>query len=417
MVLAVIALLRATGCLSFQFHFKRFSITRRMTTRNRGLSFMSQGRKGSTDGWDGNDTWYECIEDDVGGLLDYPRVAFQAAVPLLAGLDAAEAGFHDPRLLRLTKLQGNSMPHQAKEDRPDGISRATWSPANASDLMVRQGPDYPSTGLKEASMPAMYRCTGCDTVKAGCMIKDPLPRLGPLPAGGQGWHKGLGIPRAVIFNCQFPLEEGPKMFGEHPADDAGTSVIVQFVATDEVIRVAGLEAKAKESGRDGPSAADEPIIPAVRLLRDLFARGTVELPDGQKPGFHASGAMKCIGMVEDLEDVELPRLLKPPCVRNNGKPVLLTNFGSMNRDESGEWMCIDFDIRGMTWLTRSLLCKLRHRFREVSVHAAFVIQGTKDDELPEVVLGSLRIHGMDVDRAAWINDPRAPPGSQPPEVV
>lgn len=201
------------------------------------------------------------------------------------------------------------------------------------------------------------------------------------------------------------------MLGKHPAHDHGTSVLPQFVVSEELIRVAALDARAKAGEALGEDS--EPILPAVRLLKDLFSRGSLDLAGGQKPGFRSSGALKAIGWVENLEDIELPRLLKPTVARYNGTPILLTTLGTMHRDASGEWMCIDLDFRMFTWLSRSLLFKLRKRFKEVSVHVAFVIQGTQDHELPEVVLGDFRIHGMDIEQTAWVDDPPFPAQRKP----
>jgi len=375
---------------------------------------MRKSRRYSVTPAEGGETWYECIEEAVGIAVDYPRFSIHAAVPLLYGtesnpdlpvVDAANKG-------TIKELRGQTVPKMEKEDRPEGVSNTNWSPATAADLNVRCGPDYPATGAKEPSEPALYECCGCDTAQAGIRIDAPIPRLGPLPAGGDGWSKDLGIPRCVVFNCQFPLQEGPKLFGEHPVEDAGTSVVAQFVATPEVLRVARLIVDAQAAGKDPPSASEEPTAPAVKLLQELFARGTLDLPKGAKTGFYASGALKSIGWIEDLEDLPLPKLLKPTIVRYNGKPMLLGCMGKMHRDQTGEWMCVDFDIRGTRWLSRSALVQLREKFRTVSVCCGFVIQGTADEELPEVVLACLRLHGMDIEHGTWIEDPNAPAGKR-----
>lgn len=409
-VLAIIALYRAAIASKWSFYVWRRRFRNIDVRRASGMS-LSQSLRASLALSDPEEiTWYECIEDGVGDFLG------QLAVPLLS--PPVKIDKTNPSNMRLTRLCGDSCPQIRSEDRAEDECRTSWSAANAADLAVRCGPDYVRQGRKEPSAPAMYECVSCEAVRAGCIIENPIPRLGPLPAGGAGWHKGLGIPRVLTVNGQNPWEEGPKMFGVHPVEDGGSSLMGTFVVTAEVIRVAALDFKAKQSGGDPPDPSDEPILPAVRLLQELYARGTLELPlpKGQKVGFSTAGALKAIGFIEDFQQVEgIPSLLRPAIGKNNGKPALLTNFAKMFKDESGadEWMCIDFDIRKMTWLSRSLLAKLRHRLKEINLHEAFLIQGTKDHELPEVVLANVLFHGVDIINTPWIDDPAAPPGSSP----
>lgn len=401
-MLTVMTMLWCVGCLYCRLPFGR----RRMYRLN------------SSNSIDG-ETWYDAIEDGLGGLADYPRFAAHYASEAIVPLLATEAGVEPsskPRRARLSRLTGKSLPRLAPEERenqvlPEGeFHPPSWSEANAGDLCVRQGPNYPKTGNKEPSLPALYTAVGVDTVRGGTRIDDPIPRLGPLPPS-ERWHRETLVPRCVIVNCQIPFQEGPKLYGQHPAEDAGASIVAQFTATPELLRVASAEARGTYNG----DAAKEPILPAVRLLQRLFKKGSFEQEKGEKVGFHSSCTVKAIGWVENIGEVPLPAMLRPTIERFNGKPVLLSIAGHMQVDPNGEWMSFDFDVRTFRWFSRSMLCRLRGLFRTVSVHCAFVIQGTLDEELPEVVLGSVRIHAMDLDGSAWIEDPRAPPDSLPPE--
>jgi len=176
------------------------------------------------------------------------------------------------------------------------------------------------------------------------------------------------------------------------------------VASPDLLRVA-----AADVGLEGADLGStlEAYLPAVRLLRRFVERGSLELGRGERGGAYSSCTLKCIGWVENLDEVELPRILRPSVERYNGKPVLLTGFGRMHMDPKGEWMEIDIDVRKFSWPTRSIVCRLREKLREVTVHMAWVIQGTEDDELPEVVLASMRVHNADLDRGFWVEDPRA----------
>merc|ERR1740121_416735 len=101
---------------------------------------------------EGGETWYDCIEEGVGLAMDYPRFSIHdSLVPLLfgqEGQDMTHAGSEKQGPVQ--QLLGQTVPRMEKEDRPDGF-KPTWSPADAAEFEVRQGPNYPSTGLKEAS--------------------------------------------------------------------------------------------------------------------------------------------------------------------------------------------------------------------------------------------------------------------------
>lgn len=371
------------------------------------------------------ETWYECFEEGAVSVVQYPlTIAHHMSLrtPLL--LEGAGSGAATPTAraisgarMRLRELVGESLPKLAPEERGElpaqGYHYPSWSFGDASNLHVRVGPSYPSTGNKKPSLAALYDVVGADIVSAGCRLEYPVPRLGRIPPGAHDWDPSTKVPRVIIINCQMPLQEGPKLFGDHPEDDAGTSIVVHCVATPELLRVAREEVAREARGEPRLDSEQEPTLPAVRLLQGLFERGKLAL-DG-KVGFYSTGALKCIGWIEGIEDIDLPALLRPSIERYNGKPLLLPHYGDMKADPQGEWMAIDFDVRKCTWVSKSALVKLRDRFRYISVQAAFVIQGTKDEELPEVVLASLRIHSMDLENAAWIDDPNAPPGSMPPE--
>jgi len=299
-------------------------------------------------------------------------------------------------------LRGVSLPRLAPEERqgpeplPGEFHEASWSPGDARALRVRLGPGYLRTGAKAPSRPQLYDTVGVDVVTANCRIDEVVPRLCPLPQGGEAWHPGCGLPRVLVFNCQMPFESGPKLWGPHPESDHGVSVVCQFTASPELLRVASLAAPPKA----------EPILPAVRLLQRFVRQGTMDYT-GDKRGAQSSGTLKLIGWVEELESVELPALLRPTVEKYNGKPVLLTGTGKIFQDPSGEWMEIDFDVRDFSWVTKSFLVNLRHKLKGISAQVAAVIQGTEDDELPEVVLATLRFHALDLLAGAWLHDPRA----------
>mmetsp|Transcript_60803 Transcript_60803/g.133051 ORF Transcript_60803/g.133051 Transcript_60803/m.133051 type:complete len:420 (-) Transcript_60803:198-1457(-) len=359
--------------------------------RHRSSSFRQTLSRLSHD-----ETWYDALEDFLPATAEVVDYASRA-VPLLLDhshqeLDGHGAGPNGAR--RLNQLLGRSLPKSLPDLPP--VSRC-WSPGDASKVKVRVGPNYLSNGYKDMSLPALYECVGVDVVSAACRIDEAIPRLGPIPAGAESWSSTSRVPRALVVNCQLPFQEGPKLFGQHPPEDAGVSVIIHFVATPDLLKLA-----------TGQGEASDDRLPAVRILQDLMDRKTLDLPNGEKPGNSSVGVMKAIGQVEDLAQVDLPRYLRSSVERYNGKPILLSGCCKMFPSENGEFAEVDFDVRTFSWPTKSALCKLRDRMRSVTAHMAFVLQGTADEDLPEVVLADVRLHNVDLDQGAWIDDPRAP---------
>lgn len=370
------------------------------STRRRISGILGRALSGTLDE---GEIWYDALEEQFPGPAAVVDFASRAGPWLLCGKAGSGVDGASPTSrLRLHKICGTSVPMVAPEEASSDCP--SWSHGDSRNFKVRRGPDYPTNGFKDASSPALYTCVGMDVVAAGCLIEQAIPRLGPLPAGGEGWHVGLRVPRVLIINCQLPFQEGPKLFGAHPEDDGGVSVVMQYVASPELIKLAS---------SNGEAPAGDPDFaerwPAVRLLQGFFKRGGLELPNKERTSNNSAGALKAIGWMENLAEVQMPRLARGPVEKYNAKPVLLSeHYAKLFTDPNGEYMEIDFDIRKFSWPTRRALCSLRDKSKEMTGQVGFVLQGAEDEDLPEVLLSLLRVQGIDLNRSAWIIDPRAP---------
>lgn len=263
----------------------------------------------------------------------------------------------------------------------------SWSPSPPGGVELRVGPNYLRNKAKAPSNPSLYDVVGVDLLAGDRRLDRVVPRMcQPPEREPPGWDENLGIPRYIVINCQIPRQEGPKLFGSHPEEDTGVSLILHAVPSPEVLRVARLL-------RQGlpPGEAPPPIANAVRMLKLIVARGDV----GRSTGSACSGTLKVIGWVENLEKMELPALLKPTVLKYNGKPVLLTDPVDYSMSGTGDWVELDLDLRKFAWISKSVLCKLQGRLKDEICQLAFTFQGTTDEELPEVVLMAVRLHNMD----------------------
>jgi hypothetical protein len=78
-----------------------------------------------------------------------------------------------------------------------------------------------------------------------------------------------------------------------------------------------------------------------------------------------------------------------------GAPASIANRG-MPADQTSSYpfVEIDFDVRRWALLARTTLVQLKDRVRDLPIKLAFMVEGTKDDELPERVLGCLSLSGL-----------------------
>lgn len=296
---------------------------------------------------------------------------------------------------------------------PAGPGMPTWQPTDGTGLKVRVGPEYWRNGLKDYSEPSMYTCIGVDLVRSNCKINEVYGRLANPPppeveAGDQAagtiqWTPEVGLPRVILVVAQMPYEVGPKMamFGPHPAWDYGCSVIATFVIAPETLR----ECQEVKEGHREES-------PSLRLLRRFVELGRTDSDGKGGPlGVNKASATSClfkgIGLAENVDACGVPRVMAPTVRQFNGKPALITKSAKCRQDPmgNGEWMEIDLDVRKWSWLARSMLVNLYEKMVMASVHIGFTIQGCKDDELPERILGSFRLNNPDFLAATYINVP------------
>jgi len=292
---------------------------------------------------------------------------------------------HIYRLNRLITGQlGNLLPVPA-----DSYS---WSVGDGLGFQVRNScrngrvQKIPSEG-------SMYECISVDIVKSGCKISEVLHRLVQVPpqAVGTGsnetWWPGCPLPRVLCIVGQIPYDRGPTLFGEHPANDHGCSIITLYHIKPATMRLL----------RSGERTA------AVSLFAKYVSGGTTHLIGGNR----TSGLFKAIAVAGNVEAIGVPRVLLPTVRNFNGKPCLITQSGTVFRDASGEWLEVNVDIRCFCSLARNMLVSLRDLLPRTSVHCGFTIQGCEDHELPEGIVADVWLHNVDlISDARPIDDPR-----------
>lgn len=255
-------------------------------------------------------------------------------------------------------------------------TKTCWWECDATCFDVRNI-RYKTTKEKVPSAPAIYDCVGMDIIRDSKKIDSLMSRLDrPLPESPSDfppWDASWGIPRVLCVNAQLPYQSG-YMFGGHPEDDGGFSVVNYFVLSRQ-----SCELLAKGQG-----------TPAMMLWRRLVEEGV-----SSKEGI----SFKAVGRIEDLEGYEIPKSFHG----FNNKPALVTNSAKVVQSLLPEVVEVDFDVRQWVYLARSTLARYHQRAKDVEFNAAYLVEGKSDDELPEQVLGCMTIWSMDILSARWVS--------------
>lgn len=271
---------------------------------------------------------------------------------------------------------GPSLPFGEQPPRP--VPVPFWLGCDASVFDVRNI-RYRATREKVSSDFALYDCVGSDLIRDRRRIDALVERL-PAEAGlprslprAVEWSPAWGVPRVLVVNCQLPYKAGWLM-GAHPEDDGGLSVCSYFTLSG---RASGLLA----AGR---------ATPALGLWRRFVEEGV-----STKEGI----SFKVVGRVEDLEKYEVPESFH----RFNNKPVLLTKSSRVISSRLPEVIEIDYDVRGWVYPARTALANYHHRAAEAELEIGYLVEGKSDEELPEQILGCLKLYAMDITQAKWVD--------------
>jgi len=339
------------------------------------------------------DTFYDCQEGD--STKDYLFTRPVRKLSVYGGLGLNWSG----RLRRPNVAAGPVLPggggvlgstipecRHADAARVRGLGAIHWSKGDGSGFMVRsRGNDGHRNTQKEPSVGAFYECVSVDILRAGRRIGRVIGELTGIQSQGPWEH---ALPRVLCINVQLPYR-APYPFRPHPRDDHGCSLVAMWRIKGETLDMLSRDAQ------------DQPV--ALRLFKDFIRGGTTDLPN---PGPRTAGLLKAIARVENADEVAkgIPWPLKSTALRQNGKPTLLTQSGSVFKDSAnnGEWVEIGIDVRRFCVPARQALVQLRDHLRTTSVHIGFLIQNVGGSG-PEGIVCDVHLHCMDiVENPTWV---------------
>lgn len=138
--------------------------------------------------------------------------------------------------------------------------------------------------------------------------------------------------------------------------------------------------------------------PSVRLLERFCAEAETNPTIFNR--------FKAVGMLRNFEKAGMPGLLKG----YNGKPVLVRNRavvkgGSGRLFRGPNHVQLEVNIRTWPYVARSGLNTLFGNSRRCDLDVGFTLEGREDAELPEVLLGHVRIARMDLNDVQTVEFP------------
>jgi len=244
-----------------------------------------------------------------------------------------------------------------------------WSTTDGTEFKVRKGPEYKKNREKACSSRALYTCVGADLVTSGDVISDLYKTVS---FGSVSMPDAKDLPSLIITNCQLPMA-GLFSFGK----DCGISKVSYNVINPEIAALVGTSQEPRQ----------------LKLLRRMIEKGYSD----------TSLAWKAIGRVDDSLLENLPQVLH----KFNGKPALVTESGTLTSGvlpNGRKFLEIDIDIRKWSLVARTTFSQTKDLGKSLTLHIAFLIQGTEDDELPEQIICASLLHNADSELAMEIEN-------------
>lgn len=250
-------------------------------------------------------------------------------------------------------------------------SHCYWN-LKPSEFNLRIGPNYKKNKRKGPSIEALYDIVAVDFVRAASVLNQSsdgftppsIPGITDLPSTG---HKY--VPPMLVFNTWLPDEE-PSVF-QKKLDGPSFVCVMYYVITQDTL----------DQLKDLSKAS-----PAVQLFAEWCEKAEHD--------YEFRSRLKFMGAVEDIEKTGIPSFISV----KNGKPVLIKQSGRFTRYPN----YIEMSVNVWCWsfIAKKALITLMPKFPNLVVNVGITIEGRKDEELPETLLGGCRLMRLDPNKVA-----------------
>jgi len=335
---------------------------------------------------------------------------------------------------------------------PQEMPEQTWCNTDGTTFDTRVGPGYSSNKRKEPSKQCIYECVAIDLFSTDAKISH-VARLMELPgdklddSGNDGY-----LPRTFVVNCQIPNYACENaIWGVCAGDGVGYSLVFYFCLSAygrEVVarrgrlisaadsedsdlygtldgsshstprhskpgsrrgsnsgnsQAAAAAAAAASAGssssatpsppyeKDNPACFTshaEPSDAAVRLLHNFTL---------SEEGSELRQRFKAMTRLVNLDSAGLGGATKRIVTMYNGTPFLIRTCSVFWRGDT--YFEVDVDVHRFSYAARVGLNGVKERIKDVVFDFGFVIEGHSDFELPENMLGAVRLSKLDLSLA------------------
>jgi hypothetical protein len=254
-------------------------------------------------------------------------------------------------------------------------------------MTVRVGPNYRKEGKKAPSDSALMNLVGCDLyysddkidfISEKIIFPEPsTPTGSSVQEGGttSSSYRALpwNLPHFFVFNIQIQ-KAGGAIFGNRGG--SGYSLVMYFEPSEEFLQELSHPEKCSNAAK-------------------LVQRWLTTFPSDTA----MRERLKLKATVLNTETCDI----SPWVLKYNGKPAMITKSNTMSRlqgvttqGRTCEVVECDVDLRVWNILFRQGLNSVFPVVGKLSFVLALVIEGEKDDELPERVLGGAQINYLDI---------------------
>lgn len=289
-------------------------------------------------------------------------------------LTASQVALAHKKFLKKVRPKAGGSFTRRTPDLDEASAACAYEPVEASAFKVRSL-DYMRSGKKQPSNSSIYKLLGVDMFTFEHKVYHIAQHV-ELPEVSSMAGNHLGIPLLLIINLQLPMYS-PSLFGRN--DGPGHSLIYYF----------GLP--------EGWSPEQVGNSAALGLLQRFISDGTEF--DGQR----TRDRLKLIPRIVNVEEWASKSRLSGAEVRllknYNGKPILTRPQQKFFSAQDNSYFEIDLDVHSFAYIARRAYYGYIDRLSPVVFENAFVLQGNRKEELPEVILGAVRVFRVDFRKA------------------
>eukprot|EP00466_Bigelowiella_natans_P013439 jgi/Bigna1/137388/aug1.39_g12096 len=251
------------------------------------------------------------------------------------------------------------------DDYYDGVSQSSSSSNSSSG----SGGYCSSTSTRTRDRQQQNYHTGADEGSSAAAVDDTREGRGrrsgrkrrPL---NEGWW--MGIPQYIVINFQLPLYE-PSLWGGN-SDGYGISIILYFKLTE----VGWIYDDDDDDDDENDDSGGGRLYGKAKTLQSYFKA--------------------------NQDDLKLSFVMKEIVRKFSGKPFLTRSRKEAYRGSN--YLEIDINQHTSNYVKKKAVFGLKESLVDMVLDVGFLIESQEDDEMPENLIGTIRLQGIDFQNDA-----------------